>query len=103
MSYYSIYPDINIDCMICSTCNTEAFSWLAEIFSCPVCGSDNYHFVETLVAGNALNRLYTEEEIQAECTEQYQEELQSHLAKVHHCEASQGKCGRKRKRSLSDI
>jgi predicted nucleic-acid-binding Zn-ribbon protein len=103
MSYYSIYPDINIEYMICSICSTEAFSWLAEVFSCPVCGSDDYSSVQTMVAGNAPSRLYTEEEIQIEYTEQYQEELHGHLAKPHHSEASQRMCGRKRKRSLSDI
>ena len=30
--------------MICSSCNTEAFAWMAEVFACPVCGSRKYVF-----------------------------------------------------------
>jgi hypothetical protein len=44
MSYYGVYPDVYIDYMVCSTCSAEAFSWLAEIFSCTFCGGDDYEY-----------------------------------------------------------
>jgi hypothetical protein len=28
--------------MICNDCMTEAFAWMAEDFSCPACGSNEY-------------------------------------------------------------
>jgi predicted RNA-binding Zn-ribbon protein involved in translation (DUF1610 family) len=108
MSYYSIY-DVDIDSMMCSTCNTEAFSWLAEIFHCPICGSNDYNSPQDMITEYAQSRLYSEGEIQTELAAQHQEEVQRHLAKAHDGETlrrgeiSQIMRGRKRKRSLSDV
>jgi uncharacterized Zn finger protein (UPF0148 family) len=30
------------DTLTCTTCGEPSFAWLAEIFGCPVCGSDTY-------------------------------------------------------------
>ena len=108
MSYYSIHP-VYIDYMICTTCSTEAFSWLAESFSCPNCGSDDYASPHDTTTELELSRLCSYEEIQEELRELHQEELQRHLALVldnetqRRGEISQAMCGRKRKRSLSDV
>jgi hypothetical protein len=42
MSYYGVYPNVAINYMICSTCSTSAFTWMAEAFSCPNCGDSEY-------------------------------------------------------------
>jgi uncharacterized Zn finger protein (UPF0148 family) len=41
MSAYGIY-DSRVDYMVCDTCKTEAFTWLAEVFTCSVCGEHEY-------------------------------------------------------------
>lgn len=48
MSHYGFY-DAKVDYMICNNCTTEAFAWIAEIFSCPTCDSDEYVYPEEAV------------------------------------------------------
>ena len=43
MSAYLHLP-VQTSTMVCRTCSTESFAWLAEIFVCPVCGDDDYVF-----------------------------------------------------------
>jgi hypothetical protein len=105
MSYYNVYPNIYVNTMVCSTCSTETFSWLAESFNCAVCNDNNYTFPQS-IADDGLNTTHSEEEIQTELAEQYKDEAQRHLAKVRESDAlRQGEAerGRKRKRSLSDV
>ena len=102
MSHYSIYP-VYIDYMTCRTCGTEAFSWLAESFSCPICGIDDYAAPQDMITEYALSALSSEEEIQRELAKQRQEEVHRHLAKMYDSEAVRHMCGRKRKRPLSDV
>jgi hypothetical protein len=99
MSYYNIYPNTFVSYMICSTCSAETFSWLAESFNCAVCNDNNFALPHASITG-------TEEEIQTELAEQYEDEAQKHRAKVRGSETPrQGETerGRKRKRSLSDV
>jgi predicted RNA-binding Zn-ribbon protein involved in translation (DUF1610 family) len=51
MSYYGIH-NAHTDSMICADCQTEAFAWMADIFACPVCGSNEYIFASQSDAGN---------------------------------------------------
>jgi hypothetical protein len=91
--------------MICSTCSTETFSWLAESFNCAVCNDNNFAFPQS-IAEDALNTTHSEDEIQTELAVQYEDEVQGYLAKVRGSEAiRQGEAERerKRKRSLSDV
>ena len=39
-AYYNIPADINT--MVCTTCGTIVFAWLAEVFECPTCGDFAY-------------------------------------------------------------
>ena len=107
MSFYNIYPDITIDYAVCNTCGVEAFTWLADVFDCPVCGS-----------GNRAYRHYTDDEINTSCTKV---EIQSMMKKDYYYEVRRlfvsvdrrngwlrkdtivPTCGKKRKRSLSDV
>jgi hypothetical protein len=41
MSFYGLHK-ANIEYMICSDCDNEAFTWMAEIFACPNCGGEAY-------------------------------------------------------------
>lgn len=43
MSAYLNLP-VQISTMVCRTCGTESFAWLAEIFVCPICGDCDYVF-----------------------------------------------------------
>jgi hypothetical protein len=43
MSAYLNLP-VQISTMVCRTCGTGSFAWLAEIFVCPVCGDHDYVF-----------------------------------------------------------
>ncbi|KAH3993141.1 hypothetical protein HBI13_202790 [Parastagonospora nodorum] len=45
MSYYGIH-DAKVDFMICITCQSEIFAWMAEIFACPTCDGTEYAFPE---------------------------------------------------------
>jgi hypothetical protein len=42
MSYYRVYESSIVDYMVCSGCDDEAFTWMAEIFCCPNCGGTQY-------------------------------------------------------------
>ncbi|KAF2123372.1 hypothetical protein P153DRAFT_362072 [Dothidotthia symphoricarpi CBS 119687] len=48
MSYYGVHK-AEIDMLVCTTCKTEAFAWLAETFPCPVCGEFKF---ESLVSAD---------------------------------------------------
>jgi hypothetical protein len=43
MSAYLNLP-VQINTMVCRTCGTESFAWLAEVFMCPICGDHDYVF-----------------------------------------------------------
>lgn len=43
MSAYLKLP-VRINTMVCRTCGTESFAWLAEIFVCTNCGDHDYVF-----------------------------------------------------------
>jgi predicted RNA-binding Zn-ribbon protein involved in translation (DUF1610 family) len=43
-----------IDTMICRACGAEAFTWLARVFLCPVCGGSEY--VYTMFAEESARR-----------------------------------------------
>ncbi|KAF1943905.1 hypothetical protein EJ02DRAFT_342204 [Clathrospora elynae] len=90
MSYYNIYPSPRINYMVCSTCSTETFAWLAEVFACFICGSCDYVFPDTSTQHTS------EEGIQTERNQEYKDEYRKLGA------LSVAKGGRKRKRSLSD-
>lgn len=106
MSYYNIYPDTVIDYMICSTCGTEAFAWLADAFCCPVCGSDKYKHPEH--AHPEIASSCDEADIQRQLAKEHCEEIRRHFAdlqKIHGqlwAGATMTTRERKRKRSLSD-
>jgi len=106
MSYYNIYPDTVIDYMICTTCGTEAFAWLADAFCCPTCGSDKYKHPEH--AHPEIASSFDEADIQRQLAKEHCEESRRHFADL---QKSSGKLWggatmttreRKRKRSLSD-
>jgi predicted adenine nucleotide alpha hydrolase (AANH) superfamily ATPase len=106
MSYYGIYPNVSISYMRCSTCSAETFSWLAESFNCAVCNGNEHVSPQAIFVENVRSITDSEEEIQVELAEQYQDELQRYLAKVRESETrrrGEAECGKKRKRSLSDI
>jgi hypothetical protein len=42
MSYYGVYETPTVDYMVCSGCEDEAFTWMAEVFPCPNCGGTEY-------------------------------------------------------------
>ena len=43
MSYYGVHNS-DVDYMVCSDCQTETFTWMAEVFACPTCGGNKYVF-----------------------------------------------------------
>jgi hypothetical protein len=108
MSYYNIYPEIAINYMACSSCGTEAFAWLADVFSCPVCGSDTYKYPDYPDAEHASG--YNEADILKQLMQDYCDEIRRHFADLQRGPGQPGTAamlmimsrGKKRKRSLSD-
>jgi hypothetical protein len=45
MSFYDVH-DAQISYMICNNCQIGAFAWMAQVFSCPKCGSSDFVFPE---------------------------------------------------------
>jgi hypothetical protein len=45
MPYYGIH-DAKVESMICTTCQSDIFAWMAEIFACSTCGGTEYAFSE---------------------------------------------------------
>lgn len=43
MSAYLNLP-VQVSTMVCTTCGTEPFAWLVEVFVCPICGDHDYSF-----------------------------------------------------------
>jgi predicted RNA-binding Zn-ribbon protein involved in translation (DUF1610 family) len=42
MSYHGVHESSRVDYMVCSGCDDAAFTWMAQIFSCPNCGGTEY-------------------------------------------------------------
>lgn len=101
MSFYNIYPQPKIDYLICCTCRTETFAWLTDIFLCVVCGSDN--FVHPEFASAQARIVYSEEEIQFQLLEEYEEEIERCDAEINEREErnGEGRKAGKRKQSWS--
>ncbi len=83
---------VKIDTMVCTKCGTESFAWLAEVFSCPVCG--DFSFECPLSLGNN-NHAETAEEDHQQSTSTTHTTNNVRSADI-------GKQSKKRKRSLSD-
>lgn len=83
MSYYGIY-DAKFDYMVCNNCSTEAFTWIADIFSCSMCDSDEYVYPDE--AGEMLS---------------FKEKYDS-SGRVGRISTAAGEIVKKRKRSTSD-
>jgi hypothetical protein len=79
MSEYGVY-EVDINYMICTMCNTEAFTWMAEVFACFYCGSTEYKF--PMVAGTLTKG----------------EEREAKAGDADEDHASTRRAGRKRKR-----
>jgi hypothetical protein len=45
MSYYDVH-DAQVNYLICTNCQTEAFAWMAKVFACPKCGGSDFVFPE---------------------------------------------------------
>lgn len=88
MSAYLDVP-VEIDTMVCTTCGTASFAWLAEIFVCPICGEFEYAF-QTFSTDTDRSRLDTDKE-RPEITDA---ELEGDTRMRQH--------SRKRKRPLND-
>jgi hypothetical protein len=105
MSYYKVYPDTAIHYMVCSTCSSETFAWLAYVFSCAVCGGNEYQdpeYVHTEAASS-----YQEADIQKQLHKNHCDEIRRPFANLEEKHVQLGSDtmttrGRKRKRSLSD-
>jgi len=52
MSYYYNTYHCPLDTMVCTSCEAQAFTWMAESFVCPDCGGRCYVF-PTLAGENA--------------------------------------------------
>jgi hypothetical protein len=109
MSYYNIYPEIAINYMVCSSCGTQAFAWLADLFSCSVCGSDRYSYPGCPDTEHASG--YKEAEVLNQLMQDYCDEIRRHFADLERRLGQPGSAvvtmtmmsrGKKRKRSLSD-
>ncbi|EDU41239.1 hypothetical protein PtrSN002B_007625 [Pyrenophora tritici-repentis] len=50
MSYYNVYPNPTIDYVVCSDCDAATFAWLADVFPCVECGSENFELPESTLA-----------------------------------------------------
>lgn len=46
---------VEVDTMVCTTCGTESFAWLAEVFACPTCGEFKFAFPTTIIGNDRDN------------------------------------------------
>ena len=87
MSYHNVYPDPTIDHLVCSECGTATFTWLAEIFSCVVCGSESYTLPESTSKQPIM--LYSEDEIQDQLLKEHDYEIEEYGIEIGQLDVSE--------------